>query len=142
MTTTLAWFPADAPDGASVTVVETYASADFTSLGSFGSVDAFGETLVSQMDRSRNGPAAPAARLVSARKATREGADLYLIDYDVKRVNEPDFRHCYSAVALAFDGRHNKLFTVTGQVAAESAAEWGDAVRGAVASFVPPASRF
>ena len=138
------WYPSaePTPDAANVAVKQAFASADYTSLGSFGTALAFGETLVSGMDRSAAGPGAPAARLVSAAPAVRGGADVYEITYDVRRAGEDTWRRCYSVVALAADARgYNMFYTVTGQVAAGGEKEYGDVVKKVVKSFVPPSTK-
>lgn len=106
------------------------------------------------MDRGFAG--GPSARLVSARAATRQarGGDgegaannnkpqkVYEIEYAVTRSKEEGERLFVSAVALSFDGVYNRLYTVTGQVAAGEAAEkHGKEVAEIVKSFVPPATR-
>lgn len=138
------WYPSaePTPDAANVAVKQAFASADYTSLGSFGTALAFGETLVSGMDRSVAGPGAPAARLVSATPGVRGTSDVYEINYDVRRAGEDTWRRCYSVVALASDARgYNMFYTVTGQVAAGGEKEYGDVVKQVVKSFVPPSTK-
>jgi len=147
---TRVWFPADdplAPAGVNVSLVATIVGADFTSLGSFGDADGFGESLVATMDRGFAG--GPRARLVSARSTTRRGKaedsgpqKVYEVEYAVTRSEAEGERLFTSAVALSFDGTYNRLYTVTGQVAAGAAAErHGKEVAAIVKSFVPPATR-
>ena len=151
---TRVWFPADdpsAPASVNVSLVATMVGADFTSLGSFGDADTFGESLVATMDRGFAG--GPSARLVSARAVTRQARGdgeaasnkpqkVYEIEYAVTRSKEEGERLFVSAVALSFDGVYNRLYTVTGQVAAGEAAEkHGKEVAEIVKSFVPPATR-
>ena len=128
-------------------MVATIVGADFTSLGSFGDADGFGESLVATMDRGFAG--GPKARLVGARSTTRqskaEGSraqKVYEVEYAVTRSEAEGERLFTSAVALSFDGTYNRLYTVTGQVAAGEAAEkHGKEVEAIVKSFVPPPSR-
>lgn len=135
-----------------VSLVATIIGADFTSLGSFGDAETFGDSLVASMDRGFAG--GPSARLVSARAATRQAKGdgeepnsnkpqkIYEIEYAVTRSKEEGERLFVSAVALSFDGTYNRLYTVTGQVAAGEAAEkHGKEVAEIVKSFVPPATR-
>ena len=147
---TRVWFPADdpsAPASVNVSLVATMVGADFTSLGSFGDADTFGESLVATMDRGFAG--GPKARLVSARAVSRQAKEesskpqkVYEIEYAVTRKEDEGERLFVSAVALSFDGIYNRLYTVTGQVAAGEAAEkHGKEVAAIVKSFVPPATR-
>ena len=150
------WFPTDsplAPADVNVSLVATVVGADFTSLGSFGDPDTFGESLVASMDRGFAG--GPSARLVGARAVTRQAAaaessestsgkpqKVYEIEYAVTRSKAEGERLFVSAVALSFDGVYNRLYTVTGQVAAGEAAEkHGKEVEAIVKSFVPPATK-
>lgn len=155
---TRVWFPADdpsAPADVNVSLVATMVGADFTSLGSFGDAETFGESLVATMDRGFAG--GPSARLVSARAVSRQASPsdgggesgdsqpqkVYEIEYAVRRTRDEGERLFVSAVALSFDGVYNRLYTVTGQVAAGEAAEkHGKEVAAIVKSFVPPATRF
>lgn len=145
---TRVWYPSDeplAPGSVNVTLTATMVGADFTSLGSFGDASTFGESLVATMDRGFAG--GPTARLVSAKEASRTAANdkaqkVYEIEYAVTRSKEEGERLFVSAVALSFDGIYNRLYTVTGQVAAGEAAEkHGKEVAAIVKSFVPPATR-
>ena len=138
------WFPSAAasPDVASAALVTAFASADFTSLGSFGDATAFGENLVASMDRSFSGPGATAATLINARQDVRDGQKVYLIDYDVTRPNDGALKHCFSAVALSFNGVHNRMFTLTATVDADAGGAYGEGARAIVASFVPPPTRY
>lgn len=151
---TRVWFPRDeprAPSDVNVSLVVTTVGADFTSLGSFGDAETFGESLVAMMDRGFAG--GTSARLLSARSVSRQASPrdgeenssnskpqkVYEIEYAVRRDGERVF---VSAVALSFDGVYNRLYTVTGQVAAGEAAEkHGKEVAAIVKSFVPPATR-
>jgi len=118
----LAWFPgADAAD-VNVTLVITNASADYTSLGSFGSADDFASNLVNSMDRSDilRGPKwarkgikdedVQVARLLDSRGLNGG----YQIEYTVQNgvINK---RHLLSFVILGFNGRYNRLYTITAQ---------------------------
>lgn len=164
---TRVWFPRDdplAPADVNVSLVVTLVGADFTSLGSFGDAEAFGSSLVSSMDRSFAG--GPSARLVNAkkvslkprqRKSDDDGGDeainrsrfedkpreAYEIEYAVRRSKDDAGERLFvSCVALSFDGRYNRLYTLTGQTAAGEAAEkHGKEVEAIVRSFVPPATR-
>ena len=99
------------------------------------------------MDRGFAG--GPKARLVSARAVSRQAKEesskpqkVYEIEYAVTRKEDEGERLFVSAVALSFDGIYNRLYTVTGQVAAGEAAEkHGKEVAAIVKSFVPPATR-
>lgn len=100
------------PEGAdsSVSVVITGIGPDFTSLKSFGDVDAFAESLVNGLDRSWQRPPGLAAKLIDSRAAN----GLYYIEYTLQNPGEKR-RHIVSAVGMAFNGWYNRLYTVTGQ---------------------------
>jgi len=159
---TLAWFPppsspgAPPSDGASVSLLATPLGADYTQLGSFGDAGGFGANLIASSDQSfrlrgRGGPggepvdpvSVQTASLVDARAATAaNGAQVYRIDYALKRAGEAAPRSFWTAVSIgpAPDGRgHAALYTLTAQVpAAALTPELERALIGVVDSFVPP----
>jgi len=84
------------------------------------------------------------AALVDARDVARGGAQVYRIDYTLKRAGEAEPRSFWTAVALgpAPDGRgHMALYTLTAQATAAALrgeAGLAGALVGVVDSFVPP----
>jgi hypothetical protein len=105
-----AFFPVD-DSFTNVNVVITGLGADYTSLGSFGTADAFAENLVNSLDRSWKKPPGQAAKLINSR--SREG--MYYVEYTIERPGERK-RHLLSVVGIGFNGWVNRLYTVSGQV--------------------------
>uniref|UniRef100_J3MUC9 PsbP C-terminal domain-containing protein n=1 Tax=Oryza brachyantha TaxID=4533 RepID=J3MUC9_ORYBR len=93
-----------------VSVAITGIGPDFTSLKSFGDVDAFAESLVNGLDRSWKRPPGVAAKLIDSRASN----GLYYIEYTLQNPGERR-RHIVSAIGMAFNGWYNRLYTVTGQ---------------------------
>ncbi|KAF0898040.1 hypothetical protein E2562_001715 [Oryza meyeriana var. granulata] len=106
-----AFYPEQVADS-NVSVAITGIGPDFTSLKSFGDVDAFAESLVNGLDRSWKRPPGVAAKLIDSRAAN----GLYYIEYTLQSPGERR-RHIVSAIGMAFNGWYNRLYTVTGQVA-------------------------
>ncbi|PNT68403.1 hypothetical protein BRADI_3g40190v3 [Brachypodium distachyon] len=104
-----AFFPDKAADS-SVSVVITGIGPDFTSLKSFGDVDAFAENLVTGLDRSWQRPAGVTAKLIDSRASN----GMYYIEYTLQNPGDKR-RHIVSAIGMAFNGWYNRLYTVTGQ---------------------------
>ncbi|KAL5220802.1 hypothetical protein ABZP36_025515 [Zizania latifolia] len=104
-----AFYPEQVADS-NVSVAITGIGPDFTSLKSFGDVDAFAESLVTGLDRSWKRPPGLAAKLIDSRAAN----GLYYIEYTLQNPGEKR-RHIVSAVGMAFNGWYNRLYTVTGQ---------------------------
>ena len=113
--------------------------------GSFGNVYAFGQNLVNSMDtsffarargRAPDDPDVQVARLVDA----AERGEQYLIEYTVhKPALEAQPRHLLSAVALGFNGRYNRLITVTAQCREGQVGAYVPLFREVLGSFTPPA---
>jgi hypothetical protein len=132
---------------ASLAVTARTPSADFTTLGSFGSASDFAEGVVAAMDtryvkRARGaGFAATTAVLLSA--AERGGR--YLLEYTVAKEGEPA-RRVVSAVALGRGGARaggapiRRFYTVTASCGEADAGALGPALRAAVESFAPAAA--
>lgn len=142
---TLAWYPEGELGSTSISIIVTNTSADFTRLGSFGTASTFGDNLVSSMDRSFMRKAAwgrksdkeqliQEARLLAA----KERNSLYYIDYALKKPGESDERIFQSAVALGFNGRYNRLYTVTAQCLQKDFPKLGSTLEKVVGSFKPP----
>uniref|UniRef100_A0A0E0LWT5 PsbP C-terminal domain-containing protein n=1 Tax=Oryza punctata TaxID=4537 RepID=A0A0E0LWT5_ORYPU len=104
-----AFYPDQVADS-NVSVAITGIGPDFTSLKSFGDVDAFAETLVNGLDRSWKRPPGVAAKLIDSRAAN----GFYYIEYTLQNPGEQR-RHIVSAIGMAFNGWYNRLYTVTGQ---------------------------
>ncbi|XP_020596068.1 psbP domain-containing protein 3, chloroplastic isoform X2 [Phalaenopsis equestris] len=105
-----AFYPMQASNS-NVTIVIVGVGPDFTTLGSFGKVDAFAETLVNGLDRSWQRPPGIAAKLINSSAAN----GLYYIEYTLQNPGDR-CRHIFSAIGLASNGWYNRLYTVTGQV--------------------------
>lgn len=136
----LAWYPEGDLD-TNLTIVITNVGADFTRLGSFGDAEQFGGTLVAQMDRSYlnrswNKPKTPVqeAKLLDAKARN----NMYFIEYTVKKPSQEQ-KHLLSAVALGFNGRYNRLYTVTGQCKESELSEYKGTLQSVLQSFAPPA---
>uniref|UniRef100_A0A0D9X9P1 PsbP C-terminal domain-containing protein n=1 Tax=Leersia perrieri TaxID=77586 RepID=A0A0D9X9P1_9ORYZ len=105
-----AFYPEKQVDDSNVSVAITGIGPDFTSMKSFGDVDAFAETLVNGLDRSWKRPPGLAAKLINSRAAN----GLYYIEYTLQNPGDKR-RHIVSAIGMAFNGWYNRLYTVTGQ---------------------------
>uniref|UniRef100_A0A0E0CEN8 PsbP C-terminal domain-containing protein n=1 Tax=Oryza meridionalis TaxID=40149 RepID=A0A0E0CEN8_9ORYZ len=100
-----AFYPDQVADS-NVSVAITGIGPDFTSLKSFGDVDAFAETLVNGLDRSWKRPPGVAAKLINSRAAN----GFYYIEYTLQNPGEQR-RHIVSAIGMAFNGWYNRLYT-------------------------------
>jgi hypothetical protein len=132
-----------------VSLLTTPVGADYTQLGSFGDAGTFGANLVASSDQSfrLRGPRPAAlldvqtASLIDARAVTAaNGAQVYRVDYRLKRAGEVDARTFYTALAMgpSPDGRFNALYTLTAQATADALAGVEAALLAAVDSFTPP----
>ncbi|XP_062192631.1 psbP domain-containing protein 3, chloroplastic [Phragmites australis] len=124
-----AFYPEQAADS-NVSVVITGIGPDFTSLKSFGDVDAFAETLVNGLDRSWQRPPGLAAKLIHSRAAN----GLYYVEYTLQNPGERR-RHILSAIGMAFNGWYNRLYTVTGQYIDDESDKYRPQIEKAVQSF-------
>ncbi|XP_024516327.1 psbP domain-containing protein 3, chloroplastic-like isoform X1 [Selaginella moellendorffii] len=93
-----------------VNVIITNLGADFTGIGSLGSVDSFAASVVGSMDRSYKRPPGTAARLVNA--VSRNG--MYYLDYTVQTPGEAQ-RHFFSVAGVGETQFYKQLYTATGQ---------------------------
>ncbi|KAK8947304.1 hypothetical protein KSP39_PZI006600 [Platanthera zijinensis] len=126
-----AFFPEEAAaSNSNVSIAITGLGPDFTTLGSFGKVDAFAETLVSGLDRSWQRPPGLAAKLVNSSSAN----GLYYIEYTLQSPGERR-RHIYSAIGMASNGWYNRLYTVTGQFMEDEGDKYRSLVEKCVSSF-------
>uniref|UniRef100_A0A061S3L6 Photosystem ii reaction center family protein isoform 1 n=1 Tax=Tetraselmis sp. GSL018 TaxID=582737 RepID=A0A061S3L6_9CHLO len=143
----LAWFPEAEASDVNVTLVITNTAADYMSLGSFGSAVDFGTNLVNSMDKSyllrapkwaRKGVSddqVQVARLLDAKEMNKG----YMIEYTVRNPSISD-KHFLSFVTLGFNGRYNRLYTVTAQCPEDRLPAYESAFRSICKSFRPPPS--
>ncbi|KAI4389660.1 hypothetical protein MLD38_001861 [Melastoma candidum] len=124
-----AFFPGG-DSSCNVSVAITGIGPDFTTLGSFGKVDEFAETLVNGLDRSWKRPPGVAAKLINCKDAN----GFYYIEYSLQNPGETK-RHIYSALGMASNGWYNRLYTVTGQYPEEEEQAYSSKIQKAVASF-------
>jgi len=113
-----------------VNVIITGLSADYTRMESFGTVDAFAETLVNSLDRSWKRPPGQAAKLLNAK--SKNG--LYYIEYSLQKPGESKI-HLLSAIGMAMNGWYNRLYTVTGQYLEDDADKYGSKIEKSISSF-------
>ncbi|CAH9093443.1 unnamed protein product [Cuscuta europaea] len=114
----------------SVSIMITTLGADFTTLGSFGRVDAFADNLVSGLDRSWKRPPGVKAKLIDCKSAN----GLYYIDYTLQNPGQ-SMQHLFTVLGIANNGLYNRLYTVTGQCVDEETEKYCAKVEKAVASF-------
>ncbi|KAH7387223.1 hypothetical protein KP509_16G011400 [Ceratopteris richardii] len=124
-----AFYPAN-DTSVNVNVLITPVGPDYTSLGSFGTVDAFAETLVNSLDRSWKKPPGQAAKLIDSK--SKKG--FYYIEYTIQQPGEKK-RHLLSVVGMRFNGWYNRLYTVTGQYFQEDESKYGAVLGKVVDSF-------
>eukprot|EP00775_Hariotina_reticulata_P006301 gene6301-6536_t len=140
---TLIWYSPDMPASeVNVTLTITNTSAEFTRLGSFGNVFTFGQNLVNSMDqrfllRVRGNKGSEPVQIARLEDAL-ETKGMYFVDYTIEKLPGPK-RHLYSLVALAFNGRYNRLYTLTAQCLEEQVPQVAPVLKQVLASFVPPA---
>ncbi|WVZ92220.1 hypothetical protein U9M48_038303 [Paspalum notatum var. saurae] len=126
-----AFYPEQAAADSNVSVAITGIGPDFTSLKSFGDVDAFAEGLVNGLDRSWQRPPGLAAKLIDSKAAN----GLYYVEYTLQNPGERR-RHILSAIGMAFNGWYNRLYTVTGQyIDDEESEKFRPQIEKAVRSF-------
>lgn len=125
----VAFHPADRTD-VNVTILITLLAADFTGLGSFGTVDAFGETLVNGLDRSWQKKPGQKALLLK----TKAMNDSYYIEYTLQKPDEPRI-HLFSVVTMGRNGWYSNLYTFTGQYPDEEGSAFEKTVDKIVKSF-------
>lgn len=136
----LAWYP-EGDLETNLTVLITNVGADYTRLSSFGDAEQFGGNVVAQMDRSYlnrswNKPKTPPqeAKLINA----KNNNGMYFIEYTVKKPSQ-DEKHLLSAIALGFNGRYNRLYTVTGQCRESQLEQFKPTLQSVLQTFAPPA---
>jgi hypothetical protein len=128
-------------------------SADFTTLGSFGTAQQWGESVVVAMDRSymlkktapkdgrgasgisSSGEPVPIAKLIDVKDENGQ----YIVKYTVSKAGSPT-RVVISAVALGVSPRSGvrRFYTVNGTCTAETEGKYGEILQKAVASFTAP----
>ncbi|CAM6101926.1 unnamed protein product [Calypogeia fissa] len=124
-----AFFP-ESDSSANVNILITGLGADYTALGSFGTVDIFAENLVNSLDRAWQRPKGQAAKLIEAR--SRNG--MYYIEYTIQKPGEAK-RHLLSVVGMASNGWINRLYTVTGQYWEDDGDKYRASLEKAISSF-------
>eukprot|EP00252_Welwitschia_mirabilis_P000804 TRINITY_DN1077_c0_g1_i1.p1 TRINITY_DN1077_c0_g1~~TRINITY_DN1077_c0_g1_i1.p1 ORF type:complete len:258 (+),score=36.84 TRINITY_DN1077_c0_g1_i1:287-1060(+) len=112
-----------------ISVVVTGVGADYTRMESFGTVDAFAETLVNSLDRSWQRPPGQEAKLSNAK--SKNG--LYFVEYSLRKPGERKI-HLISAIGLGIDVWYNKLYTATGQYL-EDDSKYKSQIEKSVSSF-------
>lgn len=113
-----------------VSILITPLSADFTSLGSFGTADNFGETLVNGMDRSWQKNPGQAAKLITTKSVNGK----YFVEYTLQKPGEPKL-HMLSIVGVGVNVWYNQLFTLTAQFLEEDSAKFKGPLEKVVSSF-------
>lgn len=63
---------------------------------------------------------------------------MYQLEYSVEKIPGPK-RHLYSLVALAFNGRYNRLYTLTAQCLEDQVPQYEPVLLKVLSSFQPPA---
>jgi len=141
---TLVWYPKGiSPAEVNVSLLINNTSADFTSLGSFGTAEQFGTNLVNSMDQSYKdrGYRRANQRNLEFQSATlldaKNKGGIYSIEYLMKKPKE-EARRLESLVALGFDGRYNRLFTLTAQCPESEYSKYEKAIDTFLESFKPP----
>jgi len=138
---TVAWYEPGNPS-TYITVVCTNVGADYTSLGSFGNAQTFGENLVGSMDQSFLARAPKWAKGNQPHQEAKllkalENDKAYNIEYTIKRSDE-DQRHLLSTVAIGYNGRYTRLYTLTAVSSEENFAKEKATLQKIVDSFQPP----
>ncbi|DBA88947.1 TPA: hypothetical protein ACH3X2_000177 [Trebouxia sp. C0005] len=77
--------------------------------------------------------AAQEAKLLDAKAKN----NMYFIEYTVKKPSQEQ-KHLLSAVALGFNGRYNRLYTVTGQCKESELSQYKGTLQTVLQSFAPP----
>ncbi|XP_010932110.1 psbP domain-containing protein 3, chloroplastic isoform X4 [Elaeis guineensis] len=124
-----AFYPKGTSD-LNVSVVITGLGPDYTRLESFGTVDAFAESLVNGLDRSWKRPPGLAAKLINSKAAN----GLYYVEYTLQNPGEK-CRHILSAIGMASNGWYNRLYTVTGQFMEDESEKYRSQIEQSVSSF-------
>eukprot|EP00898_Chlorokybus_atmophyticus_P004056 jgi/Chlat1/4651/Chrsp3S05603 len=125
----LAFYPPGDMD-TNINIIVTGVGADFQNMGSFGTAYGFGSALVGGLDRSWRNKSEQAAKLVDA----FQSGGIYYIEYTVAQPGKYS-RHFQSAVTIGFNGRYNRLYTVTGQYKEEDKEKYSPLFAKLVASF-------
>ena len=134
----IAFYPPGQPD-INVNVVATALGADYPKMGSFGSPDEFAYGVAAGMTRPkpRQGPK-QFSYVVDAKNA----GDKYVIEYTVERPEENFYQHLLSAVGIGYNGRVNRLFTLTAVCPEDRYAEMEPMFRKIFATFETPSTLY
>eukprot|EP00958_Prasinococcus_capsulatus_P017621 scaffold2001_cov376-Prasinococcus_capsulatus_cf.AAC.3 len=100
------WLMQNPEVNANVTV--SFVSPNYTKMGSFGSDYDFGYRLVGSLDRSYVDPNDLKAELLD----TADKKGVYQVDYTLELPGEYN-RHLLQAVTIGFDGKYNRMYTLT-----------------------------
>ena len=119
-----------------VSVVCTQVGADYQKMGSFGNPFDFGSNLVNPLLRVKARENAPTqnALLLDAEKV----GDKYVIEYAVSRPADGFNQHLISSAALGYNGKVNRLFTLTAVCPEEQFEAKREELRRILDSFVTP----
>ena len=134
----IAFYPPGQPE-INVNVVATALGADYPKMGSFGSPDEFAYGVAAGMTRPkpRQGPK-QFSYVVDAKNA----GDRYVIEYTVERPEENFYQHLLSAVGIGYNGRVNRLFTLTAVCPEDRYAEMEPMFRKIFATFETPSTLY
>ena len=118
-----------------VSVVATSLGADYPKMGSFGSPDEFAYGVAAGMTRPkpREGPK-QFSYVVDAKALDAK----YALEYTVERPTENFYQHLYSVVGIGYNGRVNRLFTLTAVCPEDKYADAKDALKKIAATFETP----
>ena len=130
----VAFYPPDQPE-INVSVVATSLGADYPKMGSFGSPDEFAYGVAAGMTRPkpREGPK-QFSYVVDAKALDAK----YALEYTVERPTENFYQHLYSVVGIGYNGRVNRLFTLTAVCPEDKYADAKDALKKIAATFETP----
>ena len=130
----VAFYPPDQPE-INVNVVATSLGADYPKMGSFGSPDEFAYGVAAGMTRPkpREGPK-QFSYVVDAKAVDAK----YALEYTVERPTEGFYQHLYSVVGIGYNGRVNRLFTLTAVCPEDKYAEAADVLKKIAATFETP----
>lgn len=130
----VAFYPPDQPE-INVSVVATSLGADYPKMGSFGTPDEFAYGVAAGMTRPkpREGPK-QFSYVVDAKALDAK----YALEYTVERPTENFYQHLYSVVGIGYNGRVNRLFTLTAVCPEDKYADAKDALKKIAATFETP----
>ena len=92
-----------------MSVVATSLGADYPKMGSFGSPDEFAYGVAANIFRPKPREGKQFSYVVDAKALDAK----YALEYTVERPTENFYQHLYSVVGIGYNGRVNRLFTLT-----------------------------